>query len=499
VYWIRTTLFALAASVSLGSHAQSPPYYKVFPVTDQFGNLECYQFAYNASGFYIGYSNVGNDTQYFVAKRNGPFVVLTDPPGMAATSVYGLSDNNYVAGGAYIFSNGKTTACLWKPDNSFVVNGTPVGFQTASNRGVNSHGETCGQASNSNGGTAFRWDSQTGFTTLPPLAGFTTSGADFVTETGAVYGRSSKVNGEAATRWNLTGGPVALPPLPGYTDCAVSDVTSSGSPYGSSFSGGGSQVPTRWVNDQPLALPILQPYPLGAITGARDDGFLVGSCGSSSFVRACIWSPDGTVTDLNTRIDPSTPGWMLQYCVGIADDGSILGIGTYNGRDYTYCIAEPVGETTVDVETLVVNLGFAEQGDQYSLNAVDGDCLRIAKFVVPNLPNRIQVTVAAHVPFSSMSSLALESRGRVSCLGSFVQLLEVYDFSANRFDPVDRRTDPIRTTFGTVRLDATGGVGRYRRQADGLVRARYTVSQTGISAVQGWASEHDLLRWRINP
>ena len=69
----------------------------------------------------------------------------------------------------------------------------------------------------------------------------------------------------------------------------------------------------------------------GIANGVNASGYIVGTLNG----RAVLWKKDGSGTyqaiDLNTLI-ASNSGWVLDFGETILEDGTILGVGTYNGQ-----------------------------------------------------------------------------------------------------------------------------------------------------------------------
>ena len=85
------------------------------------------------------------------------------------------------------------------------------------------------------------------------------------------------------------------------------------------------------------------------------------------FTRAFIWE-NGTMTDLNTLIDPSS-GWVLESASSINDRGQIIGIGTFNGttnQAYLLTVVPEPEQSVVLVFSLVL-LIFVRRRPNYRL------------------------------------------------------------------------------------------------------------------------------------
>jgi len=143
-------------------------------------------------------------------------------------------------------------------------------------------------------------------------------------------------------------------------------------------------------------------------------------------------------------------------------------------------------------------LGRIEGGNNASLAGIDGDLLRVCKFIVPNnqvAPVTVEVT--SSVP-AVPQYLSLLSVSRMTTAGVFQQTLDMFDFAGSGFNSGDARTDAITPTFDTRILGATGGTARYVGNAN-AIKARYRVRRTGPSSSSAWCSEHDIVGWIVTP
>jgi uncharacterized membrane protein len=59
-------------------------------------------------------------------------------------------------------------------------------------------------------------------------------------------------------------------------------------------------------------------------------------------LAATLWE-DGSAYDLNTLIDPNS-GWLLSTATGITDDGTIVGMGSYDGQGEIFLLTPTSGD-----------------------------------------------------------------------------------------------------------------------------------------------------------
>jgi hypothetical protein len=65
-----------------------------------------------------------------------------------------------------------------------------------------------------------------------------------------------------------------------------------------------------------------------------------------------LWE-GGAAIDLNSRIDPSTPGWLLTEATRINDLGQIIGRGVFDGQFRAF-LATPIPEPSSICGILVI-------------------------------------------------------------------------------------------------------------------------------------------------
>ncbi len=157
------------------------------------------------------------------------------------------------------------------------------------------------------------------------------------------------------------------------------------------------------------------------------------------------------------------------------------------------------GAARVNPDSVAVRLGRLDAGNAASLANVDGNALRVCRFIIPNQQVApVTVEVNGTAPSSTASALEVVSLSRMTVNGLFSQTLDLFDWSIAGFSPVDFRTDSINTTYQTRSLNATGNVSRYIGAGNALV-ARYRIRQTGPAASPSWCSEHDQFVWNVTP
>lgn len=150
-------------------------------------------------------------------------------------------------------------------------------------------------------------------------------------------------------------------------------------------------------------------------------------------------------------------------------------------------------------ESITATLGRLVDGDKRSLFYSDGAPLRACKGFVPNLtvaPVTIQVDAVSN--YDTLTALAFHVNSRMVTAGSFSQTLDLFDWSANGYSPVDFLTTVINTTYQTHDVNASGVVSRYLG-ANHELRGRIRIRQTGFTASPAWCSEIDEANFTITP
>ncbi len=159
-----------------------------------------------------------------------------------------------------------------------------------------------------------------------------------------------------------------------------------------------------------------------------------------------------------------------------------------------------IPERSIAPSRLAVRLGRLDAGDVSSLAAIDGNSLRVCRFIVPNQAVApITVEVSGTAASTDVEFLDLLVTSRMTVNGLFSQTLDLFDWSTNTFSTTDVRTDSTNTTFATRKLSATGSVSRYVNPGDLTVTGRYRVRQTGPAASPAWCNEVDQFRWVVTP
>ncbi|MCW5935703.1 MAG: hypothetical protein KIT11_00145 [Fimbriimonadaceae bacterium] len=141
-----------------------------------------------------------------------------------------------------------------------------------------------------------------------------------------------------------------------------------------------------------------------------------------------------------------------------------------------------------------VALGRQTAGNLASLQADDGNFLEVRKFIVPNQqvpPVNIEADFSTNI--TNPTSIKMDVKSRMGNTGSFQQATELRDFTGAAW--VNTNTATITGTY-TVKT-ATGTAPFNRYVSGGIARGRWTVRQTGPSALSLWIVQTDFAKMTI--
>jgi uncharacterized membrane protein len=130
--------------------------------------------------------------------------------------------------------------------------------------------------------------------------------------------------------------PVKLDQPLGSTFSQGWGVNDSGDVVGYSLLGG-VETPYVWTGLTPSLLALLAGQTAGRGWDINNDGLIVGYGQQGSSLSALIWD-SGVAYDLNTLLDGTYAGTVLQVATAISEDGKILVQGTQNGLQRTFLL-----------------------------------------------------------------------------------------------------------------------------------------------------------------
>jgi len=262
------------------------------------------------------------------------------------------------------YSAGGGGSALWLPEPAFgrPAGWNPVTMDNGSAGGINNKSQFAGHAHNSE--QAYVWmptpdyGLPAGQTIFPSGQGYE-FGID-INDSGQFTGYSADGLSSRPILWlpspnfGLPEGMNLLDPMPGDSDTIGYSINASGQIAGRSYRPFGNQSRTRafvWLPEPKFGLPAgyfdLGGYdPNGSYyyvsaTSINDSMQVVGSNSRGGFdVNAFLWEPGPGMQNLNNLIDPES-GWSLTYAMDINQNGSIIGLGKFNGVDHAYLLVIP--------------------------------------------------------------------------------------------------------------------------------------------------------------
>lgn len=150
-------------------------------------------------------------------------------------------------------------------------------------------------------------------------------------------------------------------------------------------------------------------------------------------------------------------------------------------------------------KSFTVGLGKISSGTVASLGATDGNALTVCKFIVPNqLVAPITVQIDGKSTLGVCSALSLEFVSRMSVSGLFGLTLDLFNWTTNDWDATNTLSTSLSPNYAQATLNATGTLSNYLK-ADGSLRARYRVRQTGPAASTAWCHDTDRATWVVTP
>ncbi len=167
--------------------------------------------------------------------------------------------------------------------------------------------------------------------------------------------------------------------LPGGTSAQAMAINEAGQVVGVSdatASGGGAVKHAYRLMLSPSGV-VSDRVDLGELGHGFSYAYAINASGTvvgTSDARAFVWE-NGTMTDLNTRINPSS-GWTLYAASGISDDGRIVGWGRHNAMEprafmlvpEAACYADCDGSGALDIDDFICFQTF------FAVSAPYADC-----------------------------------------------------------------------------------------------------------------------------
>jgi len=435
---------------------------------------------------------------------NGAHTALPDGEGFEYSSAWAINEAGLVVGQAGTPAG--LRAIVWDVNGPVLL--PPLHNQSQSRaKGVNAAGVVCGMSQISSGGDFFAVSWTDGVPTyLGDIPGGTEeSNAYGINDLGQVVGDSVASNERDMACLFDDGAIIQLGDLPGgHVDSTAYEISNSGATVGFSYVSITSEHAFLWRSGTMTDLGDLPGgWDESEANAVNESGQVAGS--SSSVYRGAncdsvfLWTERTGMFDLRPRLNVDQ--WSSLSPYGMNDKGWIVGEGQreYSPNLYRYSafLIKPV-TTVVAPSSFAVQFGKVDAGSVASLAAVDGNALRVCRFVVVN--NQVApvtFTADAALPFTPMNLWA-RATARMTVSGSFGQTLSFYDWQAGLFDAADATTAPLTTAFSLQECIAKGQILRYVGVGNS-VRVRVQVRATGPAASSAWCSEHDELVFEAVP
>lgn len=162
-------------------------------------------------------------------------------------------------------------------------------------------------------------------------------------------------------------------------------------------------------------------------------------------------------------------------------------------------VSRGAGTLQINPTSVTVRLGRLDAGSVALIGDIDGQVLRVCKFIVPNtLVAPITVEVDGTSPIAAPSALSFRTFGRMSTTGLFSQTLDMYDWTITGFSATAVTTSNIANTFRAAGVGADAPVSRFVSGSN-QVRARYRIRQTGPAGSSAWCFDLDQAIWLVRP
>lgn len=289
-------------------------------------------FDINDSGQVVGVAATtgsGDGRAFLWDSINGIRNLTTNVNGIDGSSANKINNNGQVAGSYSLVGLGSNNrAFLWDSVNGLQNLGTLPGDNSSAALGINDKGQIVGRSENISKIQAFLWDNVNGLQNLGTLGEYKNIAAYTINNNEEVVGFASGNNNVRAVLWDSNKVVQNLGSFGTYLSQANS-INDEGMVVGVSTVDNSGYRAFLWDNNKGLQnLDSLNEYPNSYASDINNLGQIVGYAFSD--FRPLLWE-NGTITDLNTLIDPNS-GWKLQSAVAINNKGQIVGSGLLNNQ-----------------------------------------------------------------------------------------------------------------------------------------------------------------------
>lgn len=157
------------------------------------------------------------------------------------------------------------------------------------------------------------------------------------------------------------------------------------------------------------------------------------------------------------------------------------------------------GSIQINPTSVVVRLGQINSGGLGQISDIDGQALRVCKFIVPNQQVApITVEVNGTSPVASPTQFQFRTFSRMSITGSFSETIDLFDWNLNNFSPSAVFTATLGTTYVPIGVAADVPVSRFVGSGN-AIRARYRIRQVGPASSAFWCCDMDQAVWFVRP
>jgi probable HAF family extracellular repeat protein len=284
------------------------------------------------------------------------------------SGAYALNASGQVVGQANSVAQAPDQAYLWTKSAGMIALGNLGGTESVANA-INGSGQVAGQAELASGFTrAFIWSKKSGLQDLGTLPGGKQSGANAINSSGEIAGWGNIGSSGRALTGTVSGGLVDLGIVAncGATGFGINDPGEVVGWFNNSSNCGFTSHGFSWTQaGGMLDLGVLDGGKFSFAYSVNPSGQIVGTGdSSSSSVVALMWTPDGTLYDLNTLIAPGIAR-ILVAANAINSSGQIVVDATAKNGLGNYALLLTPRMTT----TVTSSLNPSEAGENVTLSA----------------------------------------------------------------------------------------------------------------------------------
>lgn len=251
---------------------------------------------------------------------------LSAPAGLQNVSPGAINDNGQIAGGGKDAA-GYTHGIVWQPDGSMIDYGHMPNANTMGVYGINIQGQVVGDQINWSSNSVdfahgFVWTPGSGISDRWAVSSARSSSSVAINDAGVAVGTSTHpITGQVIpVKWSSGGTPTLLPTLGGIPGSAW-DINEQGQILGWSANSQNKDHACIWQPDGSVTdLGVLPGYQWSRAENFNNKAQAVGNCGGSYPYTATFWDSDGSSYEI------LQPGWQSLDFRDINDSGIVLGL-----------------------------------------------------------------------------------------------------------------------------------------------------------------------------